>query len=450
VVGPVWKTSPMRPPFAIGKRCSRPRSAFFAMYSSQCLCASGGRSRGRGLTPAPVSPMFFAPFPLLLTWLAGILSLVVFGGGLYLIWAWYVGVLLGTGYLIAGVVMTLVSFVGRWIVLAFHPRGSDEPHTLQPDSQVRLQRPDGTSLYVERYGPTDAPAVVLTHGAGANRTSWYYAIRTLSERFQVIVWDMPGLGHSGKPKRGNYSLERHAQDLEAVLGVAAGQVALLVGHSMGGMVLLTFCRLFPQHVGSIVRGMALVDTSYTNPARTTTAAAFIRAIQKPLLQPLLHVTAWLAPLVWLMSWMGYLNGASHLIGILTGFAGSQTRGQLDLAVRYNPLAWPGVQARETLAMFRYDATQVLKGIRVPTLVFTGHLDRLIVPETAQFMSEQIPQAQTVRLEPSGHMAVFERHDRLVSEMAVFAQRVLASDEQPSSSSRPARADNGSASVVPSR
>ena len=42
-----------------------------------------------------------------------------------------------------------------------------------------------------------------------------------------------------------------------------------------------------------------------------------------------------------------------------GFAGSQTRGQLDLATRYNPLAWPGVQARETLAMFRYDATSVL-------------------------------------------------------------------------------------------
>jgi pimeloyl-ACP methyl ester carboxylesterase len=289
---------------------------------------------------------------------------------------------------------------------------------------VRLPRPDGTALYVERYGPADAPAVVLTHGAGANRTSWYYAIRALSQRFQVLAWDMPGLGHSDKPRHGDYSLERHARDLEAVLGVAAGQPAVLVGHSMGGMVLLTFCRLFPHHLGTLVRGLALVDTSYTNPARTTTASGFVRAVQKPLLEPLLHLTAWVAPLVWLMSWLGYFNGSSQVMGMFFGFAGSQTRGQLDLAARYNPLAWPGVQAHETLAMFRYDATPVLASLPVPTLVFTGHLDRLIVPETARFMAEHVPQAQLRRLEPAGHMAVFERHDRLVSELAAFADQVL--------------------------
>jgi pimeloyl-ACP methyl ester carboxylesterase len=244
-------------------------------------------------------------------------------------------------------------------------------------------------------------AIILTHGAGANRTSWYYVIRALSRRFQVIVWDMTGLGHSQKPRRGDYSLERHAQDLEAVLGLAGGQAAVLVGHSMGGMVLLTFCRVFPEHLGTRVRGLALVDTSYTNPAHTTTASGFIRAIQTPVLEPLLHITAWLAPVVWLMSWLGYLNGSSHLIGMLFGFAGSQTRGQLHLATRYNPLAWPGVQAHETLAMFRYDATEVLGSIRIPALVFTGHLDRLIVAETALFMRDHLPKGFLKHLEPAG-------------------------------------------------
>jgi pimeloyl-ACP methyl ester carboxylesterase len=368
--------------------------------------------------------MFFAPFPLLFTWLVGLLSMAVLGGGLYLVWTWYVGALVGTVYLVFGLVMTVLSLTGRWIVLVFHPRGSDEPHTLQPESQVRLHRPDGTSLFVERYGPPDAPAIVLTHGAGANRTSWYYVIRALSERYRVIVWDMPGLGHSQKPRRGDYSLERHAQDLDAVLGVAGGQPAVLVGHSMGGMVVLTFCRLFPQHLGTRVRALGLVDTSYTNPAHTTTARGFIRAIQKPVLEPLLHITAWIAPVAWLMSWLGYLNGSSHLLGMVFGFAGSQTRGQLDLATRYNPLAWPGVQARETLAMFRYDATPVLSTIAVPTLVFTGDVDRLIVPETARFMADAVPRARLARLAPAGHMAVFERQDELVSDLARLADELL--------------------------
>jgi pimeloyl-ACP methyl ester carboxylesterase len=369
--------------------------------------------------------MFFAPFPLLFSLLIGLLSLTIFGGGLYLLWAWYVGALIGTGYLLAGIVMTAWSLIGRWVVLMFHPRGSDEPRSLQPSSELRIARPDGTSLFVERYGPPDAPAVILTHGAGANRTSWYYAIRGLSERFQVIVWDMPGLGHSAKPRRGDYSLERHARDLEAVLETVKDQDAILVGHSMGGMVVLTFCRLFPEHLLGRVKGLGLVDTSYRNPVHTTTASGFMRAIQRPLLEPLLHVVAWLAPLVWLMSWQGYLSGSSHLLGMLFGFAGSQTRGQLDLATRYNPLAWPGVQARESLAMMRYDATDTLDSIPVSTLVFTGHLDRLIVPETARYLSHHIPNARLVRLEPAGHMAVFERHDQLVSALHVLADEVLS-------------------------
>ncbi|MCA1647044.1 MAG: alpha/beta hydrolase [Chloroflexi bacterium] len=381
------------------------------------------RSRG-GTRRAFGTSMFFAPFPLLFTFLVGLLSLAVLGGGLYLLWAWYVGVVVGTVYLVLGLAMMLWTFLGRLIVLLFHPGGPDEPHTLEPESEVRLLRPDGTSLYLERYGPQDAPTIIFTHGAGANRTSWYYAIRALSQRFQVIVWDMPGLGHSHKPRGGDYSLERHAQDLSAVVEMAAGQPTVLVGHSMGGMVVLTFCRLFPELLGPTVKALALVDTSHTNPARTTTAHRFVSAIQKPVLEPLLHLMAWFAPVVWVMSWLAYLNGSSHVMGMIFGFAGSQTRGQLDLATRYNPLAWPGVQARETLAMFRYDAAPVLGAIPIPTLVFTGDLDRLIVPETAQWISQQVPHAQLTRLAPAGHMALFERHDLLVAELTALADKVL--------------------------
>lgn len=368
--------------------------------------------------------MFFAPFPLLFTWLIGLLSLGLLGGGVYLMWQWYVGALVGTAYLVGGLVMTLWSVLGRWVVLAFHPRGRDEPHTIQADSEVRVRRPDGTSLYVERYGPVNAPTIILTHGAGANRTSWYYVIRALCERFQVIVWDMPGLGHSSKPAHRDYSLDRHANDLEAIVELTGGQPTLLVGHSMGGMVLLTFCRLFPQLLGAPVAGLGLVDTSHTNPARTTTATGFVRAIQKPLLEPLLHITAWLAPVVWVLAWLGYLNGSSHILGMFFGFAGTQTRGQLDLAARYNPLAWPGVQARETLAMLRYDATDVLSRVPIPSLVCTGDIDRLIIPETANFMAAAMSDAQLERLAPAGHMSIFERHDQLVAVLVEFSDMVL--------------------------
>jgi pimeloyl-ACP methyl ester carboxylesterase len=368
--------------------------------------------------------MFFAPLSLLFTWLLALLSLALLGAGVYLLWAWAVGVVVGTAWLVAGLAMILWTFIGRWVVLLLRRPGPDEPGVVPPEAVLRLERPDGTALSVATYGPPDAPALVLTHGAGTDATSWYYAQRHLADRFRLIAWDLPGLGRSGRAGDGDYGLERHARDLAAVLEATAAGPAVLVGHSLGGMIALTFCRLFPERLRRQVAGLVLVDSTHTNPVLTSTASGVLRAIQKPLLEPLLHLTAWLAPLVWLLSWLGYLNGTAHLLAMVLGFAGSESRGQLDRATAYNPRAWPGVQAREGLAMLRYDATAVLGTLGVPVLCLTGDLDRLIVPETARSMAARIPAGQARTLAPAGHMSVFERHAELTSALEAFCGRVL--------------------------
>jgi pimeloyl-ACP methyl ester carboxylesterase len=86
-----------------------------------------------------------------------------------------------------------------------------------------------------------------------------------------------------------------ASDLQAVLGLAGDQPAILLGHSIGGMITLTFCGLFPQELGTRVGGIALIQTTYTNPVRTTTFSGLLSALEHPLIIPLLHLTIWLAP-----------------------------------------------------------------------------------------------------------------------------------------------------------
>jgi pimeloyl-ACP methyl ester carboxylesterase len=76
-----------------------------------------------------------------------------------------------------------------------------------------------------------------------------------------------------------------------------------------------------------------------------------------------------------------------------------------------------------LAMFRYDASQVLPNIPVPAVVFTGDLDRLIIPETATYIRRHLPNAELVRLEPAGHMSIFERGRELSATLALFAGNV---------------------------
>src|SRR5687768_14050001 len=243
-------------------------------------------------------------FPL--SFLTGLLSIALVAGGAYTLWGWYTGVLAGTAYLVGGLAMALWALAGRWITLRLLGRGeSDQPTSERSGTVLPLQRPDGTRLRVERYGPTDGPTVVLTHGWGTESTEWHYARRALAERYRVLVWDLRGLGASTKSPTRDYRVETMAADLEAVLGLASGgEPAVLVGHSIGGMATLAFCRRFPEHLSprGRVAGVALVNSTYTTPLATTTAGGFFSAIRRPVLEPLLHVTIWLWPLLWLGGW----------------------------------------------------------------------------------------------------------------------------------------------------
>lgn len=80
--------------------------------------------------------------------------------------------------------------------------------------------------------------------------------------------DLPELGESKQPRDRDYALEKMAVDLHSVVALANGKPVVLVGHS-GGMINLTFARLYPELCGTQLAGTVQLDTTYTNPVRTT-------------------------------------------------------------------------------------------------------------------------------------------------------------------------------------
>ena len=250
----------------------------------------------------------------------------------------------------------------------------------------------GADLHVEISGPIDGPPVVLTHGWGLDAGEWCYAREHLARRHRVIVWDLPGLGKSGRPANADWSLENLAGDLDAILALAGDRPAVLVGHSIGGMITLTYCKLFPESLGRRVSGLVLAQTSYTNPVRTAGQAWLYTPLQKPVLEPLCHLMVWLAPLVWVLNWLSYLNGSAHRSTERDSFSGHENRFQLESLTRRFVRAWPGVIGRGMLAMFRYDATATLAGISVPTLVVVGERDESCTPEAGEFIARAVPGA----------------------------------------------------------
>jgi pimeloyl-ACP methyl ester carboxylesterase len=86
-----------------------------------------------------------------------------------------------------------------------------------------------------------------------------------------------------------------------------------------------------------------------------------------------------------------------------------------------------VLARGALATFEYDETATLRTIDIPTLVVTGHLDRVLVPESSAHIRDVIPAAELVYLRPAGHMGPFEQHGRLNEVVTQFGAKCFQSE-----------------------
>lgn len=325
-----------------------------------------------------------------------------------------------TAWLVVGGLCMAWSLAGRWLVPVLGLKRSGDAPQKDRHSEVRkVTRPDGTVLHVEISGSEDRPPVIFTHGWGMDRKEWSYARSELENKYRVIVWDLPGLGKSSRPSNQDWSLEKLAGDLQAVLTLAGGRPAVLAGHSIGGMITLTFCRLFPEDLGTRVSGLVLTQTTYTNPVRTTRHAAIYTALQKPLIEPLCHLMVWLAPVFWVLNWMSFLNGSAHRSTHRSAFSGNEALEQLNFLTRYVIKSWPAVMAHGYLAMLKYDATEVLATIPVPSLIIAGDDDSTCTPEASVFMGQQIPQARLTTLKPARHCGLVEHHAQFAATVGPF-------------------------------
>lgn len=95
------------------------------------------------------------------------------------------------------------------------------------------------------------PTVVFVHGFGSDSSSFDAAIAHVAERRRVVAIDLPGHGQSGS-NRVNWTMEAYGDDVRRVAdAVMAGQV-ILVGHSMGGPVILEAAREMTGRVLALV------------------------------------------------------------------------------------------------------------------------------------------------------------------------------------------------------
>jgi len=97
-------------------------------------------------------------------------------------------------------------------------------------------------------GPSD---VVLLHGLGATKSSFFETAAALSGSHRVHAIDFPGFGGSSKPPLAPYTARWFADTVVGVLDQLGLERAHLVGNSMGGRVAIEVGLRRPERVGAV-------------------------------------------------------------------------------------------------------------------------------------------------------------------------------------------------------
>lgn len=120
----------------------------------------------------------------------------------------------------------------------------------------------GPVHYVDSGGPEHAPRVVLVHGLGGSHLNWDTFAPLLRSHARVLAIDLPGFGRS-EPGGRRATVQANVEVLHRFLTEVAGEPAVLVGNSMGGMISILVTA---AHPGS-VRGLVLLDPAVPGPRR---------------------------------------------------------------------------------------------------------------------------------------------------------------------------------------
>jgi pimeloyl-ACP methyl ester carboxylesterase len=113
---------------------------------------------------------------------------------------------------------------------------------------------DGPVHYVDFGGPPGTPLVVCVHGLGGSHANWLAIAPQLARTHRVLALDLAGFGLTRGGERGS-SLAANTRLLHRFLTEVAGEPAILVGNSMGGLIAALEAA---EHPGD-VRALALLD-----------------------------------------------------------------------------------------------------------------------------------------------------------------------------------------------
>lgn len=99
---------------------------------------------------------------------------------------------------------------------------------------------------------SSSEAIVMLHGAAADKTSWTRFAKYLGGKFLLVIPDLPGHGKSVADINLDYSINAQAERLQEFLATLGIKRVHLIGNSMGGTIAIHLAATSPNFVASLV------------------------------------------------------------------------------------------------------------------------------------------------------------------------------------------------------
>jgi pimeloyl-ACP methyl ester carboxylesterase len=259
------------------------------------------------------------------------------------------------------------------------------------------------------------PDVLLLHGLGGTKASFFDTAAFLSGSYRVHAIDLPGFGGSSKPATAHYGARFAARAVLAAMDSLKIERAHLVGNSMGGRVAIEIGLTRPERVGAL--------------ALLCPAVAFIRRDWHPIvrvLRPELGV-------------LPHSLGRERLERQFWGLFADRDLVDPSLAdilvdeferIYRSPGARLAFLASARAIYLerpfgRGGFYPRLAELRRPALFVWGSHDKLIPPAFARHVEQWLPAAEQIVLDGCGHVPQVERPERTNRLLERFFARVDA-------------------------
>jgi pimeloyl-ACP methyl ester carboxylesterase len=239
---------------------------------------------------------------------------------------------------------------------------------------------NGTKIhYVDvdkRADKTSGIPLVFVHGAGSSHLIWALQLREFSKEYRTIALDLSGHGRS-EDVEGKLSIDMHfAEEVAALVRHLKLESLILVGHSMGGGVAMSY--VLKENVLK-PKALVLVDTSSDLNLSKLRAGLMKETIEDRV----------------------YFFKSR----VFNQYTETYQLKKLDDEMR---LANPIVMNRDLAACSDFDITDRITEITIPTFVLVGSDDDIITPAMAAKFEKKFPRADLAVVKDADHIPMVEQ------------------------------------------